>query len=280
MIYKKICSVVNPESDQAKDISRKISDQFSQCSWQIVDNFDFSNISTMDLVVAIGGDGTLLRAVSLSIKYDVPVLGINMGNVGFMTEIEGDNAILELEHYLENSVRVEERSLLEVDFQKDNRNLSYKALNDIVLARGSSVSMIETITEIGQDIHLATYRGDGIVLSTSTGSTGYSLALGGPVIDPKSNDYYIKPIATHMSQFGGVIVSSDSSCEITVSSRKDAQISIDGFNIEHELSSGDKIRVKISDTKAKFLRKNPPNHYWSTITEKLGIRKEISVNNV
>ncbi len=225
----------------------------------------------MDLVLAIGGDGTLLRAVSLSIKYDVPVLGINMGNVGFMTEIEGDNAILDLKHYLENSVRVEERSLLEVDFQKDNKNLSYKALNDIVLARGSSVSMIETITEI-DGIHLATYRGDGIVLSTSTGSTGYSLALGGPVIDPKSNDYYIKPIATHMSQFGGVIVSSDSSCEITVSSRKDAQISIDGF-IEHELSSGDKIRVKISDTKAKFLRKNPPNHYWSTITEKLGIRK-------
>ena len=85
-----------------------------------------------------------------------------MGNVGFMTEIEGDNAISELEHYLENSVRVEERSLLEVDFQKDNKNLSYKALNDIVLARGSSVSMIETITEI-DGIHLATYRGDGIV---------------------------------------------------------------------------------------------------------------------
>ena len=104
MIYKKFALFANPESDQAKDISRKISDQFSQCSWQIVDNFDFSNISTMDLVVAIGGDGTLLRAVSLSIKYDVPVLGINVGNVGFMTEIEGDNAILELEHYLENSV--------------------------------------------------------------------------------------------------------------------------------------------------------------------------------
>ena len=182
MIYKKICSVLNPESSQAKNISKKISNQFSQCSWQVVDNFDFSNINVMDLVIAIGGDGTLLRAVSLSIKYDVPVLGINMGNVGFMTEIEGDNAIHELAYYLENKVRVEERSLLEVNFQKDNKNLSYKALNDIVLARGSSVSMIETITEI-DGIHLATYRGDGIVLSTSTGSTGYSLALGGPVIE-------------------------------------------------------------------------------------------------
>ena len=173
--------------------------------------------------------------------------------------------------YLSEPVRTEVRSMLEVDFLIDKKPIKYTALNDIVIARGSSVSMIETITEI-DGIHLATYRGDGIVLSTATGSTGYSLALGGPVIDPKSNDFYIKPIATHMSQFGGVIVNSESLCEITISSRKDAQISIDGF-VEHRISDGDKIRLKISETKAKFLRKNPSNHYWSTITEKLGIRK-------
>ena len=156
-----------------------------------------------------------------------------------------------------------------MNFKKDP--VVYKALNDIVIARGSSVSMIETITEI-DGVHLATYRGDGIVVTTATGSTGYSLALGGPVIDPKSNDYYIKPIATHMSQFGGVIVNSESVCEITISSRKDALISIDGF-IEHKISNGDKIILKISESKAKFLRKNPSHFYWSTITEKLGIRK-------
>ncbi|MDG2102048.1 MAG: hypothetical protein P8K05_06890, partial [Dehalococcoidia bacterium] len=103
-------------------------------------------------------------------------------------------------------------------------------------------------------------------------STGYALSLGGPVIDPKSNEYFLKPIATHMSQFGGVIVNSESKCDITISTRKDAQISIDGF-IEYKIKSGDKISLKISDTKAKFLRKNPSNYYWSTITEKLGIRK-------
>jgi len=224
----------------------------------------------MDLIVAIGGDGTLLRAVSLSLKFDVPVLGINMGTVGFMTEIEGANAIKDLGFYLSNDVTKEVRSMLEVKFKSDGEMLIYQALNDIVIARGSSVSMIETITEI-DGMHLATYRGDGIVLSTATGSTGYSLALGGPVIDPKSNDFYIKPIATHMSQFGGVIVNSDSICDITVSSRNDAKISIDGF-IEHKISNGDKINLKISNTKAKFLRKNPSN-YWATITEKLGIRK-------
>ncbi len=271
MLYKKICVIVNPDSTQAKNLSKNVAKEFSELSWQIIEDFDFSNAKPMDLVIAIGGDGTLLRAVSLSLKYDVPVLGINMGTVGFMTEIEGEIAIDELNFYLSEPVRTEVRSMLEVDFLIDKKPIKYTALNDIVIARGSSVSMIETITEI-DGIHLATYRGDGIVLSTATGSTGYSLALGGPVIDPKSNDFYIKPIATHMSQFGGVIVNSESLCEITISSRKDAQISIDGF-VEHRISDGDKIRLKISETKAKFLRKNPSNHYWSTITEKLGIRK-------
>ena len=271
MLYKKICTVVNPESSQAKDLSKILVTKYSDLSWQIIEDFDFSDINPMDLVIAIGGDGTLLRAVSLSLQYDVPVLGINMGTVGFMTEIEGENAIEELDFYFNQKVRTEVRSLLEVELNFDNKPKVYKALNDIVIARGSSVSMVETITEI-DGIHLATYRGDGIVVSTATGSTGYSLALGGPVIDPKSNDFYIKPIATHMSQFGGVIVNSQSICQITISSRKDAQISIDGF-IEHKISDGDKISLKISETNAKFLRKNPSNHYWSTITEKLGIRK-------
>tara|TARA_Y100001960_G_scaffold178379_1_gene187063 strand:+ start:22248 stop:23075 length:828 start_codon:yes stop_codon:yes gene_type:complete len=271
LLYKKICTVVNPESSQAKDLSKILATKYSDLSWQIIEDFDFSDINPMDLVIAIGGDGTLLRAVSLSLQYDVPVLGINMGTVGFMTEIEGENAIEELDFYFNQKVRTEVRSLLEVELNFDNKPKVYKALNDIVIARGSSVSMVETITEI-DGIHLATYRGDGIVVSTATGSTGYSLALGGPVIDPKSNDFYIKPIATHMSQFGGVIVNSQSICQITISSRKDAQISIDGF-IEHKISDGDKISLKISETNAKFLRKNPSNHYWSTITEKLGIRK-------
>ncbi|MFL2653440.1 MAG: NAD(+)/NADH kinase [Dehalococcoidia bacterium] len=271
MKYKKICTVVNPDSDQAKSLSMNIAKKYSDHSWQIIENFDFSNVEKMDLVIAIGGDGTLLRAVSLSLKFDVPVLGINMGTVGFMTEIEGENAMDELNFYLTETVRTEVRSLLEVELNFKKDPVVYKALNDIVIARGSSVSMIETITEI-DGVHLATYRGDGIVVTTATGSTGYSLALGGPVIDPKSNDYYIKPIATHMSQFGGVIVNSESVCEITISSRKDALISIDGF-IEHKISNGDKIILKISESKAKFLRKNPSHFYWSTITEKLGIRK-------
>ena len=270
MKYKSICSVINPESSQAVILSKEIESKFSDLSWQKVQDFNFENITKIDLVIAIGGDGTILRAVSLAVKFDVPVLGINMGTVGFMTDIEGDKAIGEISDYL-SGVRIEERSMLEIEFVNSNKKYSYTALNDIVIARGSSISMIETITEI-DNIHLATYRGDGLVISTATGSTGYALSIGGPVLDPKSNDYFIKPIATHMSQFGGAVVNSESICKITVSTRNDAQISIDGF-IEHKVENNDYFTIKISDTKAKFLRKNPSRYYRGSITEKLGIRK-------
>ena len=92
--------MVNPESSQAKSLSKEAEKKFSDLSWQIIDDFEFSEVNPMDLVIAIGGDGTLLRAVSLSLQYDVPVLGINMGTVGFMTEIEGENALNDLDFYL------------------------------------------------------------------------------------------------------------------------------------------------------------------------------------
>ena len=197
MIYKNICSVINPDSQEAITLCDQIESKFSNVSWQKVNDFKFDMVQNIDLVIAIGGDGTLLRAVSLAVKYDVPVLGINMGTVGFMTDIEGDKALSELEEYL-NGVRIEERSMLEIEFNNSGNKNSYIALNDIVIARGSSISMIETITEI-DNVHLATYRGDGIVISTATGSTGYALALGGPVLDPKSSDYFIKPVSyTHL----------------------------------------------------------------------------------
>ena len=108
MIYKNICSVINPDSQEAINLCDQIESKFSSVSWQKVNDFKFDKVEDIDLVIAIGGDGTLLRAVSLAVKYDVPVLGINMGTVGFMTDIEGDKALSELEEYL-NGGRIEER---------------------------------------------------------------------------------------------------------------------------------------------------------------------------
>ncbi|MDG2100742.1 MAG: NAD(+)/NADH kinase, partial [Dehalococcoidia bacterium] len=156
-MYKKICVVINPDSKEAFDLYEELLSIFSKNSFQLLNDFDFKNIEDMDLVVAIGGDGTLLKAVSVAVKFDVPVMGINMGTVGFMTDVEGKKAISEFQNYLDG-VRIEQRSMLEVEFKIDNKNHTYKALNDIVIARGASVSMVETIVEIDK-VHLATYRG-------------------------------------------------------------------------------------------------------------------------
>ena len=270
-MYKYIFAVINPDSEEAFKLADSLSKKYSNLNWKKIDNLDSNNGSEVDLVVAIGGDGTILRAVSLAIKHDVPVLGINMGRVGFMTDIDGNDALQDFELYLDEKIRIEERALIEVNFRIGIDDYNYKALNDIVIARGTSTSLIETITEI-DGAHLATYRGDGRVVATPTGSTGYTLALGGPVIDPNSSHYFIKPIATHMSQFGGVIINSTSTCKITLATQKDALISIDGF-IEHELKNRDSVNIFISKTKAKFLRKNSMNNYWANISEKLGIMK-------
>ena len=270
-MYKYIFAVINPDSEEALKLADSLSEKYSKLNWKKIDNLDCNESSDVDLVVAIGGDGTILRAVSLAIMYDVPVLGINMGRVGFMTDIDGNDALQDFELYLDEKIRIEERALIEVDFKIGKDHYNYKALNDIVIARGTSTSLIETITEI-DGAHLATYRGDGVVVASPTGSTGYTLALGGPVIDPNSSHYFIKPIATHMSQFGGVIINPTSICKITLSTQKDALISIDGF-IEHELKNRDSVNIFISKTKAKFLRKNSMNSYWANISEKLGIKK-------
>ena len=167
-MYKYIFAVINPDSEEAFKLADSLSKKYSSLNWKKIDNLDSNNGSEVDLVVAIGGDGTILRAVSLAIKHDVPVLGINMGRVGFMTDIDGNDALQDFELYLDEKIRIEERALIEVNFRIGIDDYNYKALNDIVIARGTSTSLIETITEI-DGAHLATYRGDGIVVATPTG---------------------------------------------------------------------------------------------------------------
>ena len=115
-MYKYIFTVINPDSEEAFKLADSLSEKYSKLNWKKIDNLDYNDSSDVDLVVAIGGDGTILRAVSLAIKHDVPVLGINMGRVGFMTDIDGNDALKDFELYLDEKIRIEERALIEVDF--------------------------------------------------------------------------------------------------------------------------------------------------------------------
>ena len=238
---------------------------FSKISVSKLENHDLNSI---DLIITIGGDGTILRAANKVSELTIPILGINTGRVGFMSELESDNFKKDIKSYLDGEARIEMRAMLEANI----KNLdTMHALNDITVARGKVLRVIEVSTEIN-DVHLSTYRGDGVVVSSPTGSTAYALSLGSPVMDPLLENILLKPIATHMSQFGGVVVGKDAKIKLTVFTRNDAILNIDGFK-DIQMENNDSVEIRISDRKVAFLRMQNPDKYWGDLSRRLGIRK-------
>lgn len=226
-------------------------------------------LETTDLIVTIGGDGTILRGVHEAAPRGIPVLGVNMGRVGFMSEIDAVDAIDGIAWYLQGNARLDERYMLQADIVGEQQSVLH-ALNDVTLARGAELRVIEVETVV-DGVHLADYRGDGLVVATATGSTGYTLSLGGPVMDPASEDFLVKPIATHMSQFGGVVLKSTTTLELTVRCSSPAAISADGF-MDRSLEDGQSVEIKHAAMQATFLRKRPRTAFWADLSRRLGMR--------
>ena len=274
---KRVGILANHMIPQAMELGEVLKTNLdSQNSWWIKNINDLEGISNnldeTDLIITIGGDGTILRAAHISALKEIPILGINMGTVGFMCEIEASDCIEKLPNYLDGSSIIEKRMMLKAEIIRKGKKVEYDALNDIVLARGSKIRVIEISVKLN-NTHLATYRGDGVVLSTPTGSTGYSLSLGGPVVSPSSNLILLKPIGSHMSLHGGVVLDLNSKIDLTIRSENSATVSIDGF-IDLPMSDFDKINVEVSKQRVKFLRhKSFEEDFWSLITKKLGMRK-------
>ena len=274
---KRVGILANHMIPQAMELGEVLKTNLdSQNSWWIKNINDLEGISNnldeTDLIITIGGDGTILRAAHISALKEIPILGINMGTVGFMCEIEASDCIEELPNYLDGSSIIEKRMMLKAEIIRKGKKVEYDALNDIVLARGSKIRVIEISVKLN-NTHLATYRGDGVVLSRPTGSTGYSLSLGGPVVSPSSNLILLKPIGSHMSLHGGVVLDLNSKIDLTIRSENSATVSIDGF-IDLPMSDFDKINVEVSKQRVKFLRhKSFEEYFWSLITKKLGMRK-------
>ena len=225
------------------------------------------------LVITVGGDGTILRAVQLTAPNEIPVVGVNMGRLGFMTELQVHEALEKLPFYINSDCRVEERYMIQATLVKANGGVSEvgpcHALNDVVLARGA-VSRVVTITGYIDGAQLTTFRADAVILSTATGSTGYNLAVGGPILDIASDSLVLKPVAAHMGLPAALVLSAESNVELSLEGYQDATLSIDGY-VDFPMEPGDKVIVKQSPYRARFLRANPPSHYYATLTRRLGV---------
>ncbi|MBI2965723.1 MAG: NAD(+)/NADH kinase [Chloroflexi bacterium] len=261
---------------EAGELARTLIERFGlDGEWWAMDaeaaEVDGSRFDGANLMITIGGDGTILRAMHIAAPRKIPVLGVNMGRVGFMSEVDADHALDQLGWYLEGNARVEERAMLQVD-SVVFRGASQHALNDVTIGRGNTPRIVNIRTHIN-GVHLVSYRADAVVMSTATGSTGYSLALGGPVIDPEIDCILLKPVAAHMSLQGGLLLPHETAIDIRFDGPETGVLSVDGF-IDRPIRPGQTVTVRISPHRARFLRRNPTTEFYASLTRRLGMRQE------
>ena len=228
-----------------------------------------------DLIVTAGGDGTILRAARISVPHKIPILGINMGRLGFMTELHADEALDKAPQYLEGTARVEERTMLEVGISSidtrrrlDGQDPCYHVLNDVVVGRGAVARMV-TVSVCIDGAHLTDFRADAVIVSTATGSTGYNLSVGGPILSPEATEIVVKPVAPHVGLAPALVLPGTSVINLKVETDHQAMLNVDGY-LNLEMAMGDSITARQSPFKALFLRASPPTHFYETLTQRLG----------
>ena len=223
------------------------------------------------LIVVVGGDGTILRTVRVIAPFGVPIVGVNVGRVGFITELEADETVEKLPMYLDGELRVEERMMLEASVTSDSEpkpRITVNALNEVVVARGSVARLHDIHTSV-DGVPLTSYRADAVIVSTATGSTGYALSSGGPILYPEARVVLVLPVAAHTGLRDSLILPEESVIELRASDSHEVILSADGF-LDTVLETQDKVTVKRSRYVARFLRSQPPGRFYSTLTRRLG----------
>jgi NAD+ kinase len=223
------------------------------------------------LTLTTGGDGTILRAAHVALLNQIPITGINLGKLGFMTELSADEAVDRLPALLAGDGWIDERAILEAELspvdQEQESLRTFYALNDVVMARGAIARAVYIEASIDGKL-LTTYKADGVIVATATGSTGYSLAAGGPILHPQAEELLLLPILPHLSSAYTVVLPSTAVVKLRISTPYQATLSIDG-HINLSLSSGAVVTIKRSSNKARFLRIHPETSFYSSLEQRL-----------
>lgn len=238
-------------------------------------------LPTTDLLVVLGGDGTFLRAASAVSEVDVPILGINLGKVGFLSKAEAGDFEAVLGLILNGDYRIDERMALEGRVLRggtvgphgtihpappNDQVTRHFALNDVVIARGSLARVCRLDVEI-DDSHLATFVADGLVVASPTGSTGYSFSAGGPIVDPVSRNIIVTPIAAYLSAIRSVVASPNQVVRCTVVDAHEALVSIDGRE-DLSIEVGDVVEVRAFERPIRLVEPRGAQPFWDLLRQK------------
>ena len=277
MDIKRVGIILRPSTPELKDIFYDIKNVFESHGIEVfIDSISGGMIDVMgqefdiicqkcDILVSIGGDGTLISTVRRSYKYQIPILGVHAGKLGFLADLSVDEMKDFVEILVKGEFRIDHRAVLQATIKTNESENTIFAFNDIVLTRPSISKMIRIETLV-DDKAFNTYYGDGVIVSTPTGSTAYNLSAGGPVLFPLTNVFSLTPICPHSLTQRPVVLPGHFSIDMKTPD-KSALLIVDGQDM-HEFGSGDTISIKLAKNPAKLIHRKEFN-YFDVLKEKL-----------
>ncbi len=227
-----------------------------------------------DLLITFGGDGTIVRTARTTAGHNLPILAVNLGRLGFLAELQAWEVLDRLEPLVNGHYWLEERMMLHADLEREERIIrSFEALNDVVVSRGRIARVVRVDTYVDGQF-LTQYVADGVIVATPTGSTAYSLAAGGPILDPRLSDMLLTPIAPHLTVATALVLPAEASVRLELSTEYEATCTVDG-QVHVPLNDGDAVTVTASRHVCRFVHMGKQHDFYRTLLERLKTRRRI-----
>lgn len=266
----------HPQSEGAAAFARQVADELNRRDIDafVADAWDEAadaDVGSAGVVICVGGDGTVLRTARVTIPHSIPILGVNMGRLGFLTDLSPRDLFNNIERVIAMDWRIEERLMVTGDLHAGGEDeplqQTFHGLNDIVVSRQSPGRPIYVDVSI-DGARVALYRCDGIIVCTPTGSTGYSLAAGGPIMAPTEHHLVVTPVSAHMALSRSLVLQPESVVELRVTSDYGAILSVDGQE-DLPLSTGAYLKIRTSEHMTRFARFRPVTSFYADLAERL-----------
>ena len=271
----------HPQKPLSLDLAQQIGEYLTaagvetiwhESAWSLDD--PATELPHVDLLITLGGDGTLLRAARLGAADSIPMLGVKMGRLGFLAEVQPTDWQEPLRRILAGDYWIEERLMIHARVDRPDRISGdlvtlchYDALNDVVLSRGNLARVVRISAELDGG-YLTTYTCDGLIVSTATGSTGYALAVNGPIMPPTLRNILLIPIAPHLSMDRAVILAEGSTIRLKAYSDLPPMLTVDG-QVVVEIEEGDEVIVTGSPHLARFVRVRDTSYFYQGLMDKM-----------
>lgn len=259
MKIKKVGIILRKGNDEPRKIAAELQEWFAKKS---IDSVIDQVHEGLDLLVILGGDGTLLHVADQASSFSIPVVGINLGDLGFLTEVSKDERFEALENILKGSVTIEKRMMLKIRLCSSQRKSDWRyALNDVVISKGQIDQLIQLGTWADQD-YITTYRADGLIFSTPTGATAYNLSAGGPIVHPSLHSILVTPICPFMLDSRPVLVAPETRLitRLIVDQAPDVKVIIDGQNC-WDMRADDFLEVRASDKHLRLIASSQKGYF-------------------